>query len=151
MATLAAVMAAGGALRLQAHGLAPKVIEATPVEGRVAKSPDGHFWADARVDGAAVRLLVDTGSSEVTLTMADARRIGLDPDRLAYRRRVFTAAGEGAAAEVMLKRVRIGGAAVEDVHALVMRRGLATSLLGMSYLGRLSRFEATPEAMVLRP
>ena len=35
--------------------------------------------------------------------------------------------------------------------AMVVRQGLSTSLLGMSYLGRLSRFEATPEALILHP
>jgi aspartyl protease family protein len=34
---------------------------------------------------------------------------------------------------------------------MVVQQGLATSLLGMSYLGRLSRFEATPGALILRP
>jgi aspartyl protease family protein len=37
------------------------------------------------------------------------------------------------------------------VEALVVREGLTASLLGMSYLGRLSRFEATQSALILRP
>jgi aspartyl protease family protein len=40
---------------------------------------------------------------------------------------------------------------VRDVDALVIENGLGTSLLGMTYLGRLSQFEATQTAMILRP
>jgi aspartyl protease family protein len=39
---------------------------------------------------------------------------------------------------------------VSDVDAFVIDKGLETSLLGMSYLGRLEKFEATPDALVLR-
>ena len=34
---------------------------------------------------------------------------------------------------------------------MVVEEGLAYSLLGMSYLGRLSAFEATPAGLTLRP
>ena len=38
-----------------------------------------------------------------------------------------------------------------QVDALVLDKGLDTSLLGMTYLGRLSRFEATKTSLILRP
>ena len=34
---------------------------------------------------------------------------------------------------------------------MVLDKGLDTSLLGMTYLGRLSSFEATRSALILRP
>src|SRR2546423_15539106 len=37
----------------------------------------GHFWIDAVVNGAAVRFVVDTGASTVTLTPADAAAAGV--------------------------------------------------------------------------
>jgi aspartyl protease family protein len=45
----------------------------------------------------------------------------------------------------------VGGAQVRDVDALVIETGLQNSLLGMTYLGRLSQFEATQSGMILRP
>ncbi|HAV50380.1 MAG TPA: TIGR02281 family clan AA aspartic protease, partial [Brevundimonas sp.] len=38
-----------------------------------------------------------------------------------------------------------------DVAALVVQADLPHSLLGMSFPGRLSGFEATPEGLVLKP
>lgn len=117
----------------------------------IAKSGDGHFWAEADVNGRRVRFLVDTGASAVALTTADAKRLGFDPQQLSYDYQVTTAAGPARAAAVKLGRISVAGAAVSDVDALVIEKGLDTSLLGMTYLGRLNRFEATKTALILRP
>jgi aspartyl protease family protein len=119
-------------------------------EASIAKSPDGHFWADASVDGHQVRFLVDTGSTAVALTAGDARNLGLDPDSLNYAYTVMTANGPAHAAAVKLGLVSVGRAEVSDVEAFVIDKGLETSLLGMTYLGRMSKFEATQDALVLR-
>jgi aspartyl protease family protein len=122
-----------------------------PQAAQVSKAEDGHYWAQADVNGRWIRFLVDTGASAVALTVADARRLGLDVGALTYDRPVMTASGRTSAALVKLDRVTVAGARVDDVDALVVRDGLSTSLLGMSYLGRLSRFEATKTALILRP
>jgi len=117
----------------------------------VAKGPDGHYWAEAQVNGRPMRLLVDTGASVVTLTAADAARLGIEPATLTFDRKVRTGGGETRGASVMLTEVTVGEVRIDKVPAVVMQEGLSTSLLGMSYLGRLSRFEATPTALVLHP
>ncbi len=144
VATLSALAAGGGVMQLGAHAMAP-----VSHQGRVAKGTDGHYWAIAEVDDRSVRFLVDTGSSAVTLSASDAARLGLDTAKLLYDRPVFTAAGPERAAAVTLDHIDVAGARVDYVKALVMKGAMPTSLLGMSYLGRLSRLEATPEALVL--
>ena len=117
----------------------------------IAKSADGHFWADARVNGSKVRVLVDTGATAVALSPRDAARLGYPPSSLTYGHKVMTASGEARAAKVQLESVAVDGARVEAVDAYVIERGLDTSLLGMTYLGRLERFEATRTALILQP
>ena len=116
---------------------------------QLVKGPDGHFWAEATIDGRAVRFLVDTGATAVSLNLADAQRLGIDTQHLTYDYNVITADGRTRAAAVNLASVTVAGARIDNVDALVIEKGLQTSLLGMSYLGRLSRFEATPRALVL--
>jgi aspartyl protease family protein len=116
----------------------------------IRKSSDGHYWAEGQVNSARVRFLVDTGATAVALTPADARRLGFDTDTLQYGYRVVTAGGQTRAAAVKLVSITVGGARVENVDALVIEEGLDASLLGMSYLGRLSGFEATRETLILR-
>ena len=117
----------------------------------IPKAKDGHFWANATVNTRAVRFLVDTGATVVALTPADAQRLGFDAKTLIYDREVTTANGKTYAASVNLSVVGIGQSTVRNVDAMVVKEGLTTSLLGMSYLGRLSRFEATPSSLILHP
>ena len=135
--------------RLAAEGFAagpPK-----PGSGAVAKGPDGHFWADAEVNGRPVHFLVDTGATAVALTAADAERLGLKPADLKYGYDVTTAGGSSRAARVTLASISVNGARIENVQALVDSDGLDVSLLGMSYLGRLTRFEATRDTLRFQP
>lgn len=118
---------------------------------QVLKAADGHYWADARIDGKVVRVMVDTGASVVVLTPADARRLGLRLQPDDFSSTVVTASGPVRAARAGLRSVAVAGARVEDVEALVVERGLPHSLLGMSYLGRLSSFSATSREITLRP
>jgi aspartyl protease family protein len=151
-----AVIALGGerpAVSAAAAAPADAAQTLTPVaaDAALVKSPDGHYWAEADVNGHAVRFLVDTGASDVALTLDDARRLGFEPKALTYGYQVTTAAGPVRAAKVKLDSVAVSGAQVRDVDALVIEKGLKTSLLGMTYLGRLSRIEATPTSLILRP
>jgi aspartyl protease family protein len=117
----------------------------------IPKGRDGHYWANGQSNGASVRFLVDTGASAVSLTPDDARRLGFDPAALSYAKRVVTAAGATRAASVKLASLTVSGARLENVDALVIEKGLDTSLLGMTYLGRLTSFQATRQALVLQP
>lgn len=126
-------------------------IGASGTDAQVVKGADGHYWAEANIDGKAVRVLVDTGASVVALTRADALRLGVDPEPDAFTGKVQTASGVVRAAPVQLKTISVAGARVDRVEALVVEQGLEYSLLGMSYLGRLSAFSATPAGLTLRP
>jgi aspartyl protease family protein len=129
----------------------PSPSAATGAPASVIKAADGHYWAEATVNGRSVHFLVDTGASAVALTLDDARRLGFEPRDLNYTYQVTTAAGQVRAAKVSLANVSVAGAEVRDVDALVIEKGLQTSLLGMTYLGRLSQFEATQTSLILRP
>jgi aspartyl protease family protein len=120
-----------------------------PAEARFAANARGDFVVEGHIDGVAVRFVVDTGASEVVLSRADARRVGLDPDALAYTRAFTTANGTVFGAPVRLARLAVGGVALADVRATVTEGGLETSLLGMSFLGRLSGFAVRDRVLTL--
>lgn len=128
---------------------APAPVPGQPAQ--IAKSADGHFWAEAEIDGRAVRVLVDTGASVVALTRDDALRLGLRLTPADFSRTIETASGPARAAPVELSHVAVAGARIEHVRAVVVEKGLPHSLLGMSYLGRLSAVEVRPTGLTLRP
>jgi aspartyl protease family protein len=109
-----------------------------------------HFRAFAEMNGQRVQVLIDTGASDVALTKDDARRIGLDPDTLSYTIPYRTANGTSFGAPVRIASIKIGDIIVDDVPGHVAAGDLGQSLLGMSFLRRLSSFEVRGDEMVLR-
>lgn len=110
----------------------------------------GHFILTALVNGEAVRFMVDTGATTVALTPLDAKRVGFDPRMLDYDKRYQTANGIALAAPVTLREVRIGQLSLYDVRATVLSRPMSVSLLGLTFLKRLSGHEVRDGKLVLR-
>ena len=121
-------------------------------KGVVALTADraGHFTVRAGMGEGCIDLMVDTGATTVTLTHEDARQLGLRPGPDDYSVPVATANGLARAAAVRLDELRIGTIRLRDVKALVVPAGaLSRSLLGMSFIGRLSRFEMRGRRLIL--
>lgn len=141
-------------------GLADRMAsELVPDRGRTtesgevvfAASKDGHHYVQAEVDGTGIRFMVDTGASLISLTERDARAVGFDIEALDYVLRMRTANGIAMAAPVRLKEVTIGPIRVRDVAASVNPSLQGTSLLGISFLDRLSSYRFEGDQLTFRP
>lgn len=135
-----AVVEHGGAQHRLRVGAAPSRLgaAAAPGAGReivIPVGPGGHFLTEGAINGQAVRFMVDTGATLVSLSRADAARIGLDL-RGARAVRTQTAGGVAAAQMLTLQRVRVGEVEVYDVTALVTEAQMPYILLGNSFLDR---------------
>ena len=107
-----------------------------PSDGR------GHFTATFRLNGKSVQGLVDTGATAVAINETTARRLGFSANSLDFRYVSSTANGDTRFARVVLDRVEIGGIRVDGVEAAVLRdTSLSSTLIGMSFLKRLSSFK----------
>ena len=94
--------------------------------------------------------MVDTGATIVVLSYEDAERAGIFLNPSDFTQAVTTANGVARIAPVTLDRVTIGDITVRNVPAAVAEPGrLKTSLLGMSFLSRLSRFDMRSDVLVL--
>lgn len=115
------------------------------------KAWDGHFRAVTEVGGAKVGMLIDTGASVVLLSYEDAMEVGLDPDSLSFHQPVVTANGRSHVAPVTLESVAVGAVGLTNVKAAVAEKGrLHTSLLGMSFLGRLTETSFRRDKLILK-
>lgn len=112
---------------------------------------NGHFNAEADINGRPIEVMIDTGATMVVLSYEDAERAGIYLSDNDFTRAVSTANGMARVAPVTLERVSIGDITVRNVPAAVAERGrLKTSLLGMSFLSRLSRFDMRSGRLVLQ-
>lgn len=121
--------------------------------GRVELAPDAFSQYRARIEinGARIEALVDTGASHVLLTAEDARLLNIDPPASAYTARSQTANGVALNAPVRLREIRVGDIVVNDVQAFVAQPGKAQiTLLGMSFLKKLSNFEVADGRFVMK-
>jgi aspartyl protease family protein len=111
----------------------------------------GHYHVDAEINGRRIEVMVDTGATQVALTFEDASRAGVHVRDSDFTQLVRTANGVARVAPVTLDRVSIGDITVRNVPASVSERGmLATTLLGMSFLKRLSRVDMRGETLILQ-
>lgn len=116
----------------------------------VIRNNDGHFQVEALVNGVTVHFMVDTGATRTVLTVADATRIGIDINNLAYDQASMTANGIVLSAPIKLEKVKIGNIVVNDVKASVNKNLEGMSLLGMSFLERLSQYHVEGERLTMR-
>ena len=119
-------------------------------EVRLGRSGDSHFYADTRVDGASIKMMVDSGASVVALTRRDAEAVGIDVDGLPVVGMARTAGGEVPMRVVMLDSVEVGGIEVRDVQTAVIDADMGVSLLGQSFLSKLDAVNVEGDMMTLR-
>lgn len=116
----------------------------------IASNDNGHFETEAEVNGSRVGVLVDTGATLVALTYDDAQRAGVYLSQSDFTHEVKTANGVAKVAPVELSSIVIGDITVRNVRGVVTEPGkLHKTLLGMSFLSRLSRVEMRPHSLVL--
>jgi aspartyl protease family protein len=121
----------------------------TPRETLLEREANGHFYVHAKVNGELVRFLVDTGASGVSLTERDARRVGIQFSPSEFEEVAQGAAGPIRGKLVTIKSVEVDGKKVANVRGAVLQ-GSDLSLLGQSYLSRISEVQMRGDYMVLR-
>ena len=111
---------------------------------------DGHFWANATLNGQSVRMLVDSGATVIALNESDARRLGIRFGPKDFTGRVSTANGMVEVAPVRIASVRIGNVERIDIPAAVLRGNtLPVPLLGQSFMSALAEVQIRGDVMTI--
>ncbi|WP_213957153.1 MULTISPECIES: TIGR02281 family clan AA aspartic protease [unclassified Variovorax] len=97
----------------------------------------GHFMGGGMINGRPVSFMLDTGATSVSLSAADAVRIGLDYQK-GTAVQMNTANGVIQGYRVKLGSVRVGDVEVYDVDAVVSPQPMPYVLLGNSFINHFS-------------
>jgi aspartyl protease family protein len=117
---------------------------------RVPANANGHFLADFKINGRSVNAMVDTGATLVAINLSTAKRIGIILTPADFKYKVSTANGNAKAAGVNIDSLQIGRIAVDNVQAVVLEdQALDGSLIGMSFLKQLSKFQVEDGSLIL--
>lgn len=161
---IALVLVAGYQYRYELQDVASRVtaglipgspLSLTDADGNATvileKLSNGHFEAQALINGRSAQMMIDTGATSTVLTTSDAQNAGIDVSGLSFTVPVSTANGQALAAHVVLDEVSIGAIARRNLPALVAASGaLEQSLLGMNFIGTLSGFDVRGDRLTLR-
>ncbi len=101
----------------------------------LSASSGGHFLSQGMINGRSVQFMVDTGASLVTLSVAEAERVGLNY-RAGQAARMNTANGVAQGWRMKLNTLRLGEVELFDVEAIVSPLAMPYVLLGNSFLSR---------------
>lgn len=107
----------------------------------VPRQSDGHFHMTLDINDVPISFLIDTGASDIVMSLDDARRAGLDPDNLAFAGSARTANGVVPTAYTHVDDIAVGPVVFDGVRIAVNGGEMRGSLLGMSFLSRFSKLE----------
>lgn len=131
-------------------------VAANPAGGALVKgefmvraSEDGHFYVRGAVNGESVLFLVDTGASDIVLSIATADRVGLDHSRLKFDGQAATANGMVPVAAARLDRLAVGPIERRNVQVAVNGGAIDVNLLGMSFLRSLRGWRVEGDRLYL--
>ena len=132
---------------------AGKATDSTTFSGRkvrIKAGYGGHYSAEVRMNNRPVKVLVDTGATMVAINETTARKIGIRLKKSDFKHKVNTANGTALMATATIGQIQIGNIRVYNVRAAVAKdRALSGSLLGMSFLNELKRFEVSGDQLLL--
>jgi aspartyl protease family protein len=112
-------------------------------------SQDGHFYMDVAVNGIMMRFMIDTGASDITISLGDAKKLGIDLTELQFNKPYQTANGKSWGANIKLREVAVGNAKFYNISASVNSSEMGVSLLGMSFLRQFKKYEFYQDKLIL--
>ncbi|MFI5446845.1 TIGR02281 family clan AA aspartic protease [Polaromonas sp. UC242_47] len=109
----------------------------------------GHFMTQGQINGKAAQFLVDTGATAISMTVADAERMGVDY-KSGQRVQLSTANGVVIGWRTSLASVRVGDVEVFNVDAVVAARDMPFMLLGNSFLTRFQMLRENDQMTLIK-
>jgi aspartyl protease family protein len=130
-------------------GLDPQ--EVTGREVRIRMAADGHFWADATINGVRRRMLIDSGATVTAIserTAAAARVEGnLGPVPVVLK----TANGMAPARTGSVEELRLGNIVARDLKVVVSPAFGDMEVIGMNFLSKLASWRVEGRTLILVP
>ena len=110
-----------------------------------------HFYANVKVNNKNIRFMIDTGATDMVLSLRDAKKAGINIAKLIFNKPYQTANGISYGASVVLKDVKFGNLNLKNVRASVNSSDMGVSLLGMSFLRNFKKYEFYQNRLILTP
>lgn len=117
---------------------------------RIRADRSGHYISAFKANGHTVVGLIDTGATYVAINETTARSFGIRLSSADFKHKANTANGVTPAAFARLDAMEIGPIRVKDVDLFVLKdHSLSDTLIGMSFISKLSSFRVENSQLIL--
>ena len=130
-------------------GLDPQ--EVTGREVRIKMASDGHFWADATVNGVRRRMLIDSGATVTALSERTAAAASIEADMGPVPVVLRTANGMAPARTGSVGELRLGNIVARDLKVVVSPAFGNMEVIGMNFLSKLASWRVEGRTLILVP
>lgn len=118
---------------------------------KIRLSPDGHYWADAEVNGMPVRFLIDSGATTTALSLKTAQAAKVDINEGGFPTYLNTANGTVEAQRGTIATLRVGPMMALDLPVVVAEAFGDSNVLGMNFLSEMKSWRVEGREMILEP
>ena len=118
---------------------------------RLSKREDGHFWANATINGTQISLMVDSGATVTSLSAKTAKAANVRIEDNAFPVVVDTANGAVEAQRGTIDRFAIGPIQRDALPVFVAANFGNTNVIGMNFLSSLQSWKVEGDVMILTP
>lgn len=118
---------------------------------KIRQSPDGHYWADAEVNGMPVRFLIDSGATTTAMALETAQAANVDINEGGFPTYLSTANGTVEAQRGMIATLKVGPMRAVDLPVVVAEAFGDSNVLGMNFLSQMKSWRVEGREMILEP
>jgi aspartyl protease family protein len=130
-------------------GLDPQ--EVSGKEVRIRMAADGHFWADARINGVKRRMLIDSGATVTAISERTAAAAGVKGGFAPVPVVLQTANGLAPARSASVEELRVGNIVARDLKVVVSPAFGDMEVIGMNLLSKLASWRVEGRTLILVP
>lgn len=130
-------------------GLDPQ--EVTGREVRIRMARDGHFWAEATLNGIRRRMLIDSGATVTAISEATAAAADVEGNVAPVPVVLKTANGMAPARTGSVDELRLGNILARDLKVVVSPAFGDMDVIGMNFLSKLASWRVEGRTLILVP
>jgi len=115
----------------------------------VPLGPDGHFWTTVSIGGVERRMLIDSGATVTSISIATAQAADIDPGGDKFGTIINTANGPTIVRRATAPVVALGSIKAQNLDIHIGRNFDDAEVIGMNFLSRLKSWRVEGNRMIL--
>jgi aspartyl protease family protein len=115
----------------------------------IREADDHHYYLTTTINNKKIIFMIDTGASDIVMSIDDAKKIGIDIAKINFNKRYQTANGIVLGGSTKIDKMIIADFEFNDVNISINQARMGKSLMGVSFLKRFKKYEFADHQLIL--